>query len=185
MPDTVPTQAPTQATPPVPHLIRNGRLEDDAWRVFEPAADTGEAAALPADEPGWIVPLAAWKSAGDARHARKHAVGVLLPPDTELKDWADAEGKLATAGIAFIAIDFPAYTDGRGYSLAQQLRRRYGWTGELRAVGDVMIDTIHYQARVGFDSFLVKPGHDPQAALAALKSFSVHYQKSYPAPAAA
>ena len=50
-----------------------------------------------------------------------------------------------------------------------------------------MIDTIHYQARVGFDSFLVKPGHDPHKALAAFKTFTVHYQKTYrvPTPAAA
>jgi len=165
----------------VPHLIRNGQLEADTWRVHAPAEDAPEA--LPADEPGWIVPLASWKAGRDALRARHHPVGVLLPPDADLADLAGPGDTLDPAGIALIAIDFPAYTDGRGYSLAQLLRNRYGYQGELRAVGDVMIDTIHYQARVGFDSFLVKPGHDPEKALAAFKTFSVHYQKTYRAPA--
>jgi uncharacterized protein (DUF934 family) len=161
-------------------LIRNARLESDSWRIFTPSEEAG----LPADEAGWIVPIAVWESSADALRARRNPVGVLLAPDTELKEWAGADGKIDFAGIALIAVDFPAYTDGRGYSIAQLLRRQYGYTGELRAVGDVMIDTIHYQARVGFDSFLVKPSHDPHKALAAFKTFSVHYQKTYDAPRA-
>jgi uncharacterized protein (DUF934 family) len=174
MPDAPITELPTLK------LIRHGRIEENGWRVFEPA----EGQALPADEPGWIVPLATWQSASETLRVRTHQVGVLLASDTVLKDWADDAGKIDFRGIAFIAIDFPAYTDGRGYTLAQQLRRQYGYAGDLRAVGDVLIDTIHYQARVGFDSFVVgKPGHDPEKALAALKTFSVHYQKGYRKPA--
>ncbi|SAI67610.1 Uncharacterized protein conserved in bacteria [Bordetella ansorpii] len=166
------------------HLIHHGALQADTWRNYVPE-DGAAADAVPADEPGWVVPLATWKAARDVLRARQHPVGVLLPPDTDLTDLLGGDGgTLDTTGIALIAIEFPAYTDGRGYSLAQLLRTRYGYTGELRAVGDVMIDTIHYQARVGFDSFLVKPGHDPHKALAAFKTFSVHYQKTYRAPAA-
>jgi uncharacterized protein (DUF934 family) len=108
-------------------------------------------------------------------------VGILFKPDDDPLALAPA-GKLDANGIALIAIDFPLYTDGRGYSIAQILRTRLGWTGELRAVGDVMIDTIHYQARCGFDSFLLKAGHDPQLALEAFNAFSFHYQKTYPKP---
>lgn len=178
----MPEAAVTQDTA-VPHLIRNGRLQADTWRVYAPTEPEAAPDATPADEPGWIVPLATWKVAQTALRARANPVGVLLPPDANLADLAGDSDRLDTTGIALIAIDFPAYTDGRGYSLAQLLRKRYGYTGELRAVGDVMIDTIHYQARVGFDSFLVKPGHDPQKALAAFKTFSVHYQKTYLVPA--
>jgi uncharacterized protein (DUF934 family) len=84
--------------------------------------------------------------------------------------------------ITLIAIEFPTYTDGRGFSLAQILRTQLGWLGELRAVGDVLIDTIHYLARCGFDSFLVKEGHDPELALKSFETFTVHYQKSYLKP---
>lgn len=160
-----------------PQLIRNGALENDGWRLYTPTE-----AELPPDEPGWIIALTIWLTAHAALRARRHPVAILLAPDSELKTLADEHGRIDTAGIAFIAIDFPVYTDGRGYSLAQLLRSQYGYTGELRAVGDVMIDTVHYQARVGFDSFLVKPGHDPQQALAAFKTFSVHYQQTYRAP---
>jgi uncharacterized protein (DUF934 family) len=168
-------------------LIRNGQLQADVWRVHAPASTEGSEAAPgddtpPADEPGWIVGLATWIAHRDTLRARRHPVAVLLAPDAKLQEFMGPDGHLDPTGIAFIAIDFPIYTDGRGYSLAQLLRTRYGWQGELRAVGDVMIDTIHYQARVGFDSFLVKPGHDPHKALAALQTFTVHYQQTYPKP---
>ncbi len=167
-------------------LIRHGRLQVNDWRVFAPEADAesnAEAGAqLPADEPGWIVPLPVWTAARDTLRQRRHPVAVLLAPATNLNELVGADGRVDPTGIAFIAIDFPVYTDGRGYSLAQLLRTRHGWQGELRALGDVMIDTIHYQARVGFDSFLVKEGHDPHKALAAFKTFTVHYQKTYPKP---
>ncbi len=155
----------------LPHLIRHGELQANGWRLHD--ADDS----LPADEPGWIVRPALWNAQTPALAARRHPVGLLLGPDAD-----PAQLDLATAQPALIAIDFPVYTDGRGYSLAQLLRRNHGWQGELRAVGDVMIDTIYYQARVGFDSFLVKPGHDPEQALQAFKTFSVRYQQSYPIP---
>lgn len=174
----------TAADNAVPHLIRHGRLQANDWRVFAPEADTEPGAQLPADEPGWIVPLPVWSAARDTLRQRRHPVAILLAPATNLKDLVGEDGRVDPAGIAFIAIDFPLYTDGRGYSLAQLLRTRHSWQGELRALGDVMIDTIHYQARVGFDSFLVKQGHDPHQALAAFKTFTVHYQKTYPKPQA-
>ncbi|KOF52135.1 MULTISPECIES: DUF934 domain-containing protein [unclassified Achromobacter] len=167
---------------PGPHLIRGGALQQDTARRFTPEPEVPAEGQLPDDQPGWIVPLKTWKSSRAALRRHRHPVAILLEPDADLRELADDDGKLDPQGIAFIAIDFPVYTDGRGYSLAQLLRKRYGWKGELRAVGDVMIDTIHYQARVGFDSFLVKPGHDPHKALNAFKTFTVHYQKSYPAP---
>lgn len=177
----------------VARLIRHGQLQVNDWRVFAPAAEeaSGEdaqaiaadaAPALPADEPGWIVPLELWTAQRDTLRQRQHPVAVLLSPDSKLQYLIGEDGRVDDAGLAFIAIDFPIYTDGRGYSLAQLLRTRHGWQGELRAIGDVMIDTIHYQARVGFDSFLVKPGHDPEKALAAFRTFTVHYQKTYPKP---
>jgi uncharacterized protein (DUF934 family) len=157
-------------------LIRNARLEADAWRVFDAPSDD----VVPPDETGWIVTLPLWLAARERLRRRTHAVAVQLSPDSDPRDLLEqGQGAIEPDGIAFIAIMFPAYTDGRGYSLAQILRTQCGWNGELRAVGDVMIDTVHYLARCGFDTFLVKPGHDPQAALRALRVFSVHYQQVY------
>lgn len=173
--DSVADAAPS--LPTVPTLIRHGQLQPNPWQLFN--ADNG--AGLPPEDGDWLVPLAVWLSSSDTLKARRHPVGVLFKPDDDPLALAPA-GALQAEGIALIAIDFPLYTDGRGYSIAQILRTRLGWKGELRAVGDVMIDTIHYQARCGFDSFLLKAGHDPQLALEAFNAFSFHYQKTYPKP---
>lgn len=78
--------------------------------------------------------------------------------------------------IAIIAIDFPKFGDGRGYSKARLLRDRYNYKGELRAVGEVLADQLFYMRRCGFDSFQLANGKDTNAALAALETFSVTYQ---------
>jgi len=158
------------------NLIRGGQLHTNPLRHFEP----GDTATLPPDEPHWLIPLALWL-AHDLAHwqARQHPLALLLPPDADLTALFNHSPLIdLQKHVNLIAIDFPAYTDGRGYSLAQLLRH-YGWTGELRAVGDVMIDTMHYLARCGFDSFLVKPGHDAGQALAALTTFTRSYQRAY------
>ena len=158
------------------NLIRHRKLQADTWQRFEPTAEQP----LPPDAGDWLVPLAVWKEHAPALRQRAHPVGVLLAPADDPEELAE-NGRIDPTGLALIAVDFPAYTDGRGYSIAYILRTHLGWTGELRAVGDVLIDTIHYQARSGFDSFLVKEGKDPAAALEALDQFTVHYQKTYPA----
>lgn len=67
----------------------------------------------------------------------------------------DTEPEAHFAGANLIAIEFPAFTDGRGLSLAVLLRSRYGFTGELRAIGDIRADILHYLHRCGFDSYLM------------------------------
>jgi uncharacterized protein (DUF934 family) len=81
-----------------------------------------------------------------------------------------------------VEVNFPKFTDGRGYSIARLLRERYGYRGELRAVGDVQRDQLFYLARVGFDAFLLREGEDADAALAALEDFSEAYQASVERP---
>lgn len=168
----------------LPRLIRGGRIEDTVHALFEPGEDA-PAGRLPPDEPGWMVTLPVWAAHEAVLRARLHPVGVQLAPDDDPRVLAGGEGVIDPRGLAFIAVAFPAYTDGRGYSIGQILRGPLGWSGEMRAVGDVMIDTVYYLARCGFDSFAIKHGHDPQQALAALGTFSVVYQKAYPKPAAA
>lgn len=161
-------------------LIRQGKLNLDESRNFVPDANDAPDRSLPADEPGWIVPLSTWHAQTDALERRTHPVAILIAPGDD--PWTlrnESEGAIGNLAVAFIAIDFPAFTDGRGYSHAQVLRQHLNYRGELRAVGDVLIDTVFYMARCGFDSFAVKAGHDPQAALAALGSFSQRYQQGY------
>jgi len=78
------------------------------------------------------VPLAVWRSQRDALLGRAGGLGVWLDAND---DPAHIAGDLAH--FAVIAVNFPQFTDGRGYSIGRLLRERYGWRGELRAVGDV------------------------------------------------
>lgn len=96
----------------------------------------------------------------------------------------DAEPSESYANAELIAIEFPAFTDGRGLSLAVLLRTRYGFTGELRAVGDINADLLHYLARCGFNSFEmntlnVNPdGSNASTGFNTLAPYSDNYQAS-------
>jgi uncharacterized protein (DUF934 family) len=121
--------------------------------------------ALPEDERP--VPLAHWNG----------EPGVLLGP---ADDPAALDGRLD--GIAVIAIEFPQFTDGRGYSIARLLRERYGYKGELRAVGEVLRDNLFYLSGCGFDSFALGDSTQLEAALEGLSDFSEGYQASVERP---
>ena len=97
---------------------------------------------------------------------------------------ADAPESLAErlGGVARVEVNFPSFTDGRGYSIARLLRERFGYRGELRAVGDVQRDQLFNLARCGFDAFLLREGEDAPAALGALRDFSEAYQASIERP---
>lgn len=79
--------------------------------------------------------------------------------------------------VARVEVHFPKFGDGRGYSIARLLRQRYGYRGELRAVGQFTRDHLLYMERVGFNAFELREGEDAQEALAAFDDFSAAYQK--------
>ena len=97
----------------------------------------------------------------------------------------DAEPEDRFASATKIAINFPAFNDGRGLSLAVLLRTRVNFTGELRAIGDVHQDILHYMARCGFSSFELPDAKDAESALSLVSPYSDHYQASIlqPTPA--
>jgi uncharacterized protein (DUF934 family) len=98
-------------------------------------------------------------------------VGVQLRSDQEAKALAEF-----VAELSVVAIEFPGFKDGRGYTTARLLRERFGYKGELRAVGDVLRDQLFFMLRCGFDAFELKPGKDIDGALNAFREFSVTYQ---------
>lgn len=154
------------------HVIRHGEVIGDIWQVLVPREDE-PAATVALPEGPLAVSLAVWKARREELLARPSPVGVRLDP-------ADDPGEIAAdlPRLALVAVHFPKFTDGRGYSTAVLLRRRLGYRGELRAVGDVLRDQLFYLARSGFDSFQLRDGADPHAALPSLKDFSVAYQAS-------
>ena len=156
-------------------VIRHGRVEPDPWK-FVGVGEEPVPAALP---PGPIaVPLAAWKERRADLVARREPVGVWLAP---ADDPVEIAGDLAE--LSLVAVHFPKFADGRGYSTAVLLRTRYGWRGELRAFGDVGRDQLDELTRTGFDSFSLAPSRDPEAALASLKPFKRPYQGGVDDPA--
>lgn len=149
----------------MPTLIdRNGRRHDDWIRPEGDAAQIAEGARV-------LLPLAQWQAERETWRARAGAVGVVLGP-------ADDPAAIAAhlGEIGLVAVEFPSFTDGRGYSIARLLRERHGWSGELRAVGEVLRDQLFYLTRCGFDSFALADGQDADAALRGFADFSEAYQ---------
>lgn len=155
-------------------VIRNRRVEIDDWRILGvPEGDVGPE--LPAG--AIAVPLAAWLARREELLARRDPVGVWLKPDDDPAALAPDLPRLP-----LVAVHFPRFTDGRGYSIASLLRRRYGYARELRAFGDVGRDQLFYLSRVGFDAFRLADHRDPEAALASFGDFSQRYQASVDEP---
>lgn len=156
-------------------LIKQRNIATDSWQLLRDGAEGGRP---PVPATGdLIVPLKRWVQERDALTARAGRVGVLLDGND---DPADVAEDLRLFGV--VAVDFPRFTDGRGYSTGRLLRERYGWRGEMRAVGDVQRDQLFYLARCGFDAFVLREGEDPVVALGALDDFSERYQGAVDQP---
>lgn len=153
-------------------VIRNGQVENDTWLNIH---DAEALAAAPAGA-AVLVPLSLWLSSRAALLARGQ-VGVHLGA-------ADEPAQLAPdlASLTLISVDFPQFTDGRGYSIGRLLRERYGYQGELRAVGDVQRDQLFYLTRSGFNAFVLRADKDPYKALTAHRDFSEAYQTAVDQP---
>ena len=156
-------------------LIKDRTVAADPWLRLELNAE-GALPRLPASG-DVIVPLAAWQTNRPRLLARAGRIGVWLEGH---EDPAAIAEDLRLLGV--LAVNFPKFTDGRGYSTGRLLRERYGYRGELRAIGDIFRDQLLYLSRCGFDAFLLRPGEDPQAALAAFGDFSEAYQASVDRP---
>ena len=83
---------------------------------------------------------------------------------------------LALDGVERIELNFPKFTDGRAFSQAYLLRRRLGFKGELRAVGDVLIDQLPQMQRSGFDSAVLRADQDASFAQRQVERYSAFYQ---------
>jgi len=100
-----------------------------------------------------------------------------LEPTDDPADFADRLGRAAR-----VEVHFPKFGDGRGFSIGRLLRERYGYKGELRAVGHLTRDHLFFLESCGFDAFELRAGDDPQAALTAFDDFSESYQATVKRP---
>ena len=169
-------------------LLHDGKLiEDDKWSVFSDDAE------LPDNPAQAIVSM--------QRYIELRASGALVPGDALVPDGANTSGvEPVPVGVVvapeddvlvlapyvvqlnLIAISFPVYTDGRGYSHARLLRKRMAYSGELRAIGDIRADQVLFMARSGIDSFDFSAQPDMDLVQTLVTRFEKNYQPSYALP---
>jgi len=142
-------------------LIKQREIVENTWRHVE---EDPNASAI-------IVPLAQWLTEREALLASGKQIGVKLMPADKVEALKDDAAKLP-----LIALHFGGLGEGRGYSQAHILRRRYGFTGELRAVGKVQRDQLFVMARCGIDAYELPEGADLNVALTAFDDYTVAYQ---------
>lgn len=152
-------------------IIKNKAIVEDDWVVLRlTEEEQPETATVAAGKV--IVPLKVWFAQRDKLQDRAD-LGVWIASDERPEDLKDDIGKFSV-----IAVDFPKFADGRGYSIAYNLRARLGYTEELRAIGDVLRDQLFYMQRVGFDAFAPRADRSIEDALKGLSDYSEVYQIS-------
>jgi uncharacterized protein (DUF934 family) len=153
-------------------IIKDKRVIQDDWAVLRlQEGETAESVGIPAGKV--ILPLKVWQ-AQRVLIGNRMDVGVWLASDERPEELKDD-----VATLQVIAVDFPKFADGRGYSIAYNLRARLGYQGEVRAIGDVLRDQLFYMQRVGFNAFATRPDRNIHDALKGLTDFSDAYQTSW------
>jgi uncharacterized protein (DUF934 family) len=144
-----------------PRVLRRGSVVADDWTLLASGSGDGRI----------IVPLERWRKEREALLAAATAVGVLLP------NTADVDAVYPEIGARpLIALEFPTFADGRALSQAVVLRTRLGYTGELRAVGDIIRDLVFWLGRCGFDTIVPRQDQDLEGCRLALVELGVSYQ---------
>lgn len=148
------------------NMIKDGRVVADDWQILglEPAVSDVASSRK-------ILPLEEYLTRGhallgeDCQYAVWLSSGETFEPHIEL-----------LLGLPLIAIHFDSFVDGRGFSQATLLRERYGYQGELRAMGQILPDQLYYLKRCGFSAFQFAEPVDLTLALESLGDFSGNYQ---------
>lgn len=153
-------------------IIKNKAIVADDWNVLRlQEQETPESIIVSTGKV--IVPLKVWQAQRETLQQRKE-IGVWLASDERPEE---LKGDIEKFSV--IAVDFPKFSDGRGYSIAFNLRARLGYSGELRAIGDVLRDQLFYLQRVGFDAFAPRPDRKIEDVIKGLSDFSEVYQTSF------
>ena len=156
-------------------VIKQRQILTDTWQLLKLGPDGKLPSVPPAGDV--IVPVALWLAQREILLSRAEQLGVWLDSHEEP---AGIAGDLDR--FALVAVNFPTFGDGRGYSIARLLRERYGYKRELRAIGEVVRDHLFFMASCGFDAFLLRDDQDPEEALTAFSDFSDAYQASVERP---
>ena len=173
------------------HFPKRGKptLVPNEWLIWNPGEEEIQSAKLPNLGDGFqkvLVPFSWWRSqinSADQKldllaKANNGQIGVWFAADDDILNHIEeiVTGKKVWS---LIAAHFPIFRDGRSFSTAALLRNRFAWDGEIRAIGDVLIDQLLQGARVGFNSFALRPDQKTDVALKQFDLFSVTTQNSW------
>lgn len=149
------------------HLIKDGQhVAQDPWILVNPDDS------IP-DEGAVILPLAYYREQRDEWKASQRPVGVWLSETDFAEDVSDLLDDLS-----LIALSFPKFADGRGFSKARLIRERYRFDGEIRAIGEFLPDQAHYLKRCGVNAFACRNADEAETTRKLLDTFSVQYQSA-------
>ena len=150
-------------------LIKDKQVVEDNWLLIsdKTLSSTND---LPKEK--IILPLQVWLNV-KSELSNPSMIGVWLDSDEEPSRLGED-----IKDIPLVAINFPSFADGRGYSYASLLRQRYCYQGEIRAIGDVLRDQLFYMQRCGFNSFVMRENDRSEEALDSLEDFTDTYQSS-------
>lgn len=155
-------------------LIKNGQVVTDQWKTLTLAeGDTPQSVKLPVGPV--LVPLSVWQARRAELIHREYEHGWPLGVWLAAEEGPQAIGR-DIDDFTVIAVEFDKYSDGNSYATARLLRERYGYKGELRAIGDVPRDQLTYQHQVGFDAFAVRANQKAGAVLSGLFGFNAANQ---------
>ena len=166
------------------HFPKGGKpaLASNEWQVWSGSQDEGGLPDLEHGAHKVLVPFTWWlehhHEADILALAKNGQLGVWFATDDDILKHADVieAGKKVWP---LVAAHFPIFRDGRSFSTAALLRDRFQWQGEIRAIGDVLIDQLLQGARVGFDSFALRPDQKLDVALKQFDLYTVTTQNSW------
>lgn len=159
----------------MPKLIKDGQIIDDSWSLMAKPEGDVAAAEVPAGQV--LIPLSVWLAQKEALQAR-----------TDLGVWIDSDETAEQLGadaqrFAVVGVNFPGFMDGRAFSTARLLRERFGFSGELRAVGNFIRDQLCYLRRCGVNAFaFANPEINLDEAVKSLSDLQEYYQAAVDQP---
>lgn len=150
-------------------LINHTGVIDNNWDLIEVVEGKLPSGQILVPAPYWLENLDALKERSD--------IGIWFAADADIAPYL-----ALISDVAVIAINFPAFANGRGYSLARLVKERSEFKGELRAFGDVLLDQLFFMRRCGFDTYLLKAGLSGEKAVEYFATFADPYQLAYDKP---
>ncbi|KEI71784.1 DUF934 domain-containing protein [Endozoicomonas elysicola] len=150
----------------MPKLLKGQQISNDHFQILD---QNESEASLP--EGNLLLHVSAIDAAIQANTDHNGQIGIWFDSADEPEMVADALNQFEV-----IAVNFPKFMDGRGYSIARLLRERFNYRGDVRAIGDVLVDQLYYLQRCGFSSFRLREDQNPDYAVEALTTFSTDYQ---------